>query len=478
MATDRFDSKTVQSKFILLVICNVVLVIAVVLSAYFKALAIALLLLLPFLSVSWLTVNQFGQLTQALQTIQTSLENSTQGHFNAVSNDHTGSAMSILSLLNEHIQNIKSYIASINFCIETGSASSAQSSLLAGELKLSLLKLNEFLDNFKPGATTDDNQLSNLHHLRSDSLLKNLKTNQDNLIDITERMEKVEAIAIKTGGDAEASLTTVESINASLNRIDSNIQSVTNVINALIDDGKNITESLSMITGIADQTNLLALNASIEAARAGEHGRGFAVVADEVKNLSEHTKNAAQEVASTITSFNQRVEQMQNQAESSAELSQHIMAEVSSFNNQFSDLSISAKASVNDISYAKNKSFGLLTKLDHIIYKQNAYVAIDTPEDCPQHKAITVNNHQCRLGKWYDEGIGYQNFRQTSSYAKLATPHANVHQLVHKAYDASRKPWRESPEILDQIINHMQKVEHASDEVMQYIDGMIDEKYS
>jgi methyl-accepting chemotaxis protein len=32
---------------------------------------------------------------------------------------------------------------------------------------------------------------------------------------------------------------------------------------------RKVTDSLSMITGIADQTNLLALNASIEAARAG-----------------------------------------------------------------------------------------------------------------------------------------------------------------------------------------------------------------
>ncbi|RJF85525.1 methyl-accepting chemotaxis protein [Sphingomonas cavernae] len=54
-----------------------------------------------------------------------------------------------------------------------------------------------------------------------------------------------------------------------------------------------ITDVLTLITGIAKQTNLLALNASIEASRAGQAGAGFAVVADEVKGLARQTQAAA-----------------------------------------------------------------------------------------------------------------------------------------------------------------------------------------
>jgi len=63
------------------------------------------------------------------------------------------------------------------------------------------------------------------------------------------------------------------------------------------DTVKQIVDTILSISG---QTNLLALNASIEAARAGDAGKGFAVVADEIRQLSEHTKESANQIATTI----------------------------------------------------------------------------------------------------------------------------------------------------------------------------------
>ena len=92
----------------------------------------------------------------------------------------------------------------------------------------------------------------------------------------------------------------------------------------------NLQQSAGMVKDIVDtilsisgQTNLLALNASIEAARAGEAGKGFAVVADEIRALSEHTKESAEQIASTIDELIEKVntasENMQRCVESGNE---------------------------------------------------------------------------------------------------------------------------------------------------------------
>lgn len=66
---------------------------------------------------------------------------------------------------------------------------------------------------------------------------------------------------------------------------------------------KEITNIVSIVSGISEQTNLLALNASIEAARAGEHGRGFSVVAESIRKLAEQSKDAVLEINSNLVQF-------------------------------------------------------------------------------------------------------------------------------------------------------------------------------
>ncbi len=385
--------------------------------------------------------------------------------------------------LNETLDIMESYFKEINACFNQAAHGNldryALSDGLPGLLKQSAKNMNIALQHMGENEKlmVKRRLSAGLHALNTAHLSGNLKTSQNDLTNITEQLQKVEDITIETGNNADASLSTVQQIGSSLRNINDTVHAVSEVITALINDSKKITESLSMITGIADQTNLLALNASIEAARAGEHGRGFAVVADEVKNLSEHTKDAALEVSKTLKAFNKRVEQMHSEAETSSHLAQEVMQQVNSFHHQFSGLSQSAKASVGYIAYAKDKSFALLTKLDHIIYKQNGYIAIETPEDCPQKSAIMVDNHNCRLGKWYYQGIGYEKFRITSAYSNLDFPHQEVHRTTQLAYQISRGNWAEDPRKLDEIIKQMHQAEEASGLVMKYIDEMVEEKH-
>ncbi|MBP9682361.1 MAG: methyl-accepting chemotaxis protein [Bacteriovorax sp.] len=74
----------------------------------------------------------------------------------------------------------------------------------------------------------------------------------------------------------------------------------------LLENSKNISEFIKVISAIAKQTNLLALNATIEAARAGESGKGFAIVANEVKELAKQSGSAAEEITSKIMDITEK----------------------------------------------------------------------------------------------------------------------------------------------------------------------------
>jgi hypothetical protein len=75
----------------------------------------------------------------------------------------------------------------------------------------------------------------------------------------------------------------------------------------------NVTKVTNVIREVSEQTNLLGLNAMIEAARVGEQGAGFGIVASEVRKLSDHTKQAASDIETSLSSVQHSMKYMEQE---------------------------------------------------------------------------------------------------------------------------------------------------------------------
>jgi hypothetical protein len=318
---------------------------------------------------------------------------------------------------------------------------------------------------------------SGMHGLNMSKLLGNLQRNQIDLSAVSQEMDEVTRIADENLAAAHESRRTTEAIGAALDGIGERMAEMRRAAEALGEASRQIDRTILIIAEVSDQTNLLALNAAIEAARAGEAGRGFAVVADEVRKLAERTKNAAAEVGQIIGGLRERVDGMVGQTAQASEVSEAAASQVTEFRARFERLAESSERTLAVLDRARDRSVASLAKLDHVLYMQNAYVAIEHNGDGEEAVLAAQSANEAALGRWYSEGAGRARFADTAAFVRVAKPNEQVHQRVREVLDLLAQDWENDAQICERMIAAMREAEGASSEVLATIDAMVVERH-
>ncbi len=338
------------------------------------------------------------------------------------------------------------------------------------EANIDVKRFEEFKIVSLKKTSIHDNKSGGLLDRHNKNMTRSLSSTQQSYLNLLEDLEGMAKESKQTADGSTRGLHLIKNIVHDTTNLHKEMEVENEVVASLVAKSRDIAQVINIIQEIAFQTNILSLNAAVEAATAGEAGKGFAVVAQEVRNLATRSADAAKQIKDVVTSIQNETERIKESSENVGSIVNETKVRIDDLSKLMITFQRNSSRSVFEVENISNKIFINLAKLDHVIYKNNLYQLIFGGE----HSFKPVDHHNCRLGKWYDTGLGKQQFSFVPSYRSLEKYHHIVH---HEANILANECSGHSVACSKQLIeDKIDLVENASENVFIYLDKILEEK--
>ena len=338
------------------------------------------------------------------------------------------------------------------------------------EAKISVKKYNNYNIVSLVKTSIHDNKEGGLLERHNKNMTKSLGDTQTTYLELLKELQEMQKESKETANGSTQGLSLTKEVVIDTDNLYKEIASENEVVESLVSKSKDIAQVINIIQEIAFQTNILSLNAAVEAATAGEAGKGFAVVAQEVRNLASRSADAAKQIKDVVTTIQKETEKIKESSDTVTSVINETKGRIESLSKLMNTFQKNSNRAVFEVESISNKIFINLAKLDHVIYKNNLYQLIFGGE----HNFKAVDHHNCRLGKWYDTGLGKEEFSFVPSYKALEKYHHIVH---HEANLLANECSGHSVSCSKQLIeDKVELVEKGSEQVFIYLDKILEEK--
>ncbi|CAO1660523.1 CZB domain-containing protein [Halomonas sp. MES3-P3E] len=193
----------------------------------------------------------------------------------------------------------------------------------------------------------------------------------------------------------------------------------------------------------AGHAQALAVSTALETAHrqglgsadsASQQSPGIAAIADDVHRLALNMQQLSHQLSLLMEQMNSQVRTHSQAVVKKRQADEDTAQKAQSAKHALHRLTDQTQHMHKVIHHSATAAFLHSAKLDHAVWKCRLYKQLlsantDTPLE---------DHHQCRLGRWHQQGEGYQRYARTESYRALTAPHRRMHESGAEALKFAR----------------------------------------